>query len=71
MNSFVKWFMEYGHIVLGAMAGLMASRAYSRYKWLVISDDGSTKIIEAETIDEVVYEISEAQPRAIIKTDYR
>lgn len=44
---------------------------YSRYKWLVISDDGSTKIIEAETIDEVVYEISEEQPRAIIKTDYR
>lgn len=43
---------------------------YSQYKWLVISDDGSTKIIEAETIDEVVYEISEAQPRAIIKTDY-
>lgn len=28
MNSFVKWFMEHGHTVLGAMAGLMASRAY-------------------------------------------
>lgn len=28
MNSFVKWFMEHGHVVFGAMAGLMASRAY-------------------------------------------
>lgn len=43
---------------------------YSRYKWLVIREDGSTETIEAETIDEVVYEINEAQPRAIIKMEF-
>ena len=43
---------------------------YSRYKWLVIRDDGSTETIEAETIDEVVYEINDAQPRAIIKMEF-
>ena len=43
---------------------------YSRFKWLVIRDDGSTETIEAETIDEVVYEINDEQPRAIIKMDY-
>lgn len=43
---------------------------YSRYKWLVIRDDGSTETIEAETIDEVVYEINDEQPRAIIKMEF-
>ena len=37
-----------------------------RYKWLVIRDDGSTEIIEAETIDEVINEINEAPLRVII-----
>lgn len=43
---------------------------YSRYKWLVISDDGSSETIEAETIDEVVYEINDEQPRVIIKMEF-
>ena len=43
---------------------------YSRYKWLVIEDDGSTETIEAEKIDEVVNKINDEQPRAIIKMDF-
>ena len=48
---------------------------YSRYRWLVIRNDGSTETIEAETIeaetiDEVVNEINDAQPMAIIKMDF-
>ncbi len=43
---------------------------YSRFKWIVINNDGSTETIEAETIDEVVYEIDEEQPKAIIKMEF-
>lgn len=43
---------------------------YSKYKWLVIEDDGSTETIGAEKIDEVVNKINDEQPRAIIKMDF-
>lgn len=43
---------------------------HSRYKWLVIGDDRSTETIEAETVDEVVSEINDEQPRAIIKMEF-
>ena len=43
---------------------------YSRFKWLVIRDDGSTETIGAEKIDEVVNKINDEQPRAIIKMDF-
>ena len=39
----------------------------SQFKWIVLKEDDSVTVIEAETAEEVVDEIGEAQPRAIIR----
>ena len=39
----------------------------SKFKWMVIKEDSSVTIIEAETAEEVVEEVGEEQPKAIIR----
>jgi len=39
----------------------------SKFKWMVMKEDGSVTIIEAETAEEAVEEVGEEQPKAIIR----
>ena len=39
----------------------------SNYEWFIVYDDGSTQIVHAESIEEVLEKIESEQPRAIIK----
>ena len=39
----------------------------SKFKWIVMKEDDSVTVIEAETAEEVVEEVGEEQPRAIIR----
>lgn len=43
---------------------------YSTFRWIVVHDDGTSEVVVAETIDKVVFELKDEQPRAIIKESY-
>ena len=42
----------------------------ARYKWIVVHSDDSVQIVEAETIDEVAFECTDDQPKAVIRSEW-